>query len=113
MKAESRKFESRLSQPIAVAPQNGVLPINVSRLSGCSSIVPFSSQGHEYRKMGSDACRSVAETRLVPSITLTKLLRLMPPLYPRRGSILDSLPAACAPPLGLNPRADHRSSPCV
>ena len=76
--------------PIAVAPQNGVLPINVSQLSGCSSIVPFSSAGHEYKLMGSDACRSVAETRLVPSITLAKLLRLMPPLLPIHMLKLDA-----------------------
>lgn len=63
--------------PIAIAPQSGSFPINVSRISGCSSLLPISatSEGRWHPQ-----CRQKVETRIVPAITLARVLELLPPL---------------------------------
>ena len=55
--------------------------MNVSRLSGCSSLMPFASETR-VGMMGSDECRAVMETRVVPALSLAKVLKLMPPDLP-------------------------------
>jgi hypothetical protein len=65
--------------PIAVAAQAGSFPINVSRVSGCSSLLPISEDSEGRWAAG---CREVVETRIVPAITLQRVLELLPPLLP-------------------------------
>lgn len=74
--------------PIAVAPSSGSFAMNVSRLSGCSSLMPFASETR-VGMMGSDECRAVMETRVVPALSLAKVLKLMPPDLPIHTLKLD------------------------
>ena len=80
--------------PFAVAPHDndsngGLSTINVSRIAGCSSLMAFNEQAkwgeHCYtrgKKDSSGNAGGIMESRLVPTISITKALRLAPSHLP-------------------------------
>lgn len=65
---------------------DGMMSINVSRIAGCSSLVPFNEGNSQWGRQcftpGGFWNGGTFESRLVPTITLEQALRLAPPDLP-------------------------------
>ena len=82
--------------PFAVAPRarkSGLAPINVSRIAGCSSLMPFNENttwGSQCFSHDPQAGGGTFESRLVPTIGITQALALAPAHLPIEKLKLDA-----------------------
>eukprot|EP00316_Scyphosphaera_apsteinii_P001403 CAMPEP_0119306258 /NCGR_PEP_ID=MMETSP1333-20130426/7055_1 /TAXON_ID=418940 /ORGANISM="Scyphosphaera apsteinii, Strain RCC1455" /LENGTH=305 /DNA_ID=CAMNT_0007309515 /DNA_START=68 /DNA_END=982 /DNA_ORIENTATION=+ len=72
--------------PLAVSPKGGMITFNVSKVSGCSSMLPLNILSW----WGGKACMNVIETRQVPSVTLSEVLKLAGPVLPIKRLKIDA-----------------------
>ena len=64
--------------PMAVSPNGGAINFTVSEVAGCSSMRPISGDtGWAPTLAQGQSCSKVLETRVVPSVTLSRALRLV------------------------------------